>query len=128
MPIRKGRKQGSPNRFTVQTKQKIADTVLPYLEKILKGINALDPAARINVLMKVLPYLLPKGSALTNQEAEVQTLLEKHLLRHYERIGTYFSHLTPEKKAPLLVKVLRYITPKQITKVGSKIKKKLKQP
>lgn len=124
----KGRKQGSPNRFTLQTKQQIAGIALPHLEKALKGINALEPIERINVLMKVLPYLLPKGSALTNQEAEVQTILEKHLMRHYERIGMYFSHLAQEKKAPLLVTLLRYITPKQITKVTSITKKQLKQP
>lgn len=123
----RGRKQGSPNRLTLQSKTQIAQAVLPHIEKTLRGINALDPKQRLDVLIKFFPYFLEKGK-VSAQETEVQMLLEKHLLPHYDKIGIYFGHLDEKEKAKVLLKLLSYFSPKQNSKIAPKISQKLKLP
>ena len=121
----KGRKQGSLNRMTQETKQELKEAVLPQLQQVFKGINSLDPEKRIAIAIKCLPYFLSKGK-VSNEETEVQQILFKQLLPHYNRFEMYFSHLPTDERAKVLVQLLKMLTPQQISTVAPVMTKRLK--
>lgn len=55
-----GRTKGTPNRITAQLRGLIADILASELPKALSKINELTPKARIEVLVKLLAYVVPK--------------------------------------------------------------------
>jgi hypothetical protein len=122
----KGRKAGSKNRFTQETKEDLSNTMLPHIQGMLKSINGTSPEKRINTLLKFMPYFLTKGT-ISGNEAEVQAIVFNQLFPHYNKMGIYFNHLPNEKKADFLAKVIKLITPEQVSKLIPAIKKNLKK-
>lgn len=69
-----GRKAGTPNKTTTETKvvlQKVLSTEIDKLGALLKK---LEPIERVNVIAKLLPYILPKTSEVKAEiKADIQT-------------------------------------------------------
>jgi hypothetical protein len=59
-----GRKKGIPNRITSTTKELIAEIVQDNLEQVQKDIEQMKPSERVNVVIKLLDFVVPKQKAI----------------------------------------------------------------
>ena len=55
-----GRTKGTLNRTTTETKELIQKIVSKELETIPDLLKQLEPTDRVNAIIKLLPYLVPK--------------------------------------------------------------------
>lgn len=51
-----GRSKGTPNRITSDLRQLLSETVYEYLRN---DLHALQPAKRAELIVRMLPYILP---------------------------------------------------------------------
>jgi hypothetical protein len=77
-----GRTKGTPNKTTKEIKGIIQTVVEEQLETIEKDLKQLEPKDRLNVLLKLVEYVLPKQreqkidfNSLT--EAEIDELINR---------------------------------------------------
>ena len=54
-----GRKRGVPNRITSDLRQLLSEAVHEYLQR---DLNALQPAKRAELIVRILPYILPPAT------------------------------------------------------------------
>ena len=59
-----GRTKGTPNRTTAETKELIQNVVSNELDNITELLNKLEPKERIDAVIKLLPYIVPKQSEI----------------------------------------------------------------
>ena len=57
-----GRQKGTPNRLTKELRAVLKDLIHEELETLQERMDHLDPKERLEVLVKLLPYVLPKVS------------------------------------------------------------------
>lgn len=62
-----GRRAGTPNKATAAIKEVLADIVSTELETIKETLANLPPQERIQALIKLLPYVVPKQVELNGQ-------------------------------------------------------------
>jgi hypothetical protein len=55
-----GRTKGTPNRTTKELKEMIHNIVEVQLDTIEEDLQDLDPKDRLNILLKLVEYVLPK--------------------------------------------------------------------
>ena len=55
-----GRKEGTPNKVTQELRAKIKEIVCIELESLESKMELLQPKDRVDVLIKLLQYVLPK--------------------------------------------------------------------
>jgi hypothetical protein len=55
-----GRAKGTPNRTTAETKELLQSIVSNELDNILVLLQKLEPKERIDAVIKLLPYIVPK--------------------------------------------------------------------
>jgi hypothetical protein len=68
-----GRTKGVPNRITSDLRQLLSDAVHEYLQR---DLNALQPAKRAELIVRMLPYILPPATeAEAMQNVEPLTLV-----------------------------------------------------
>ena len=70
-----GRKAGVPNRITSDLRQLLSEAVHEYLQR---DLNALQPAKRAELMVRMLPYILPPATqfdAESLQNVEPLTLV-----------------------------------------------------
>ncbi|AIN71919.1 hypothetical protein K5L04_01870 [Flavobacterium psychrophilum] len=79
-----GRPKGSLNKSTAETKELIHNVVSKQLENIDKLLDRLEPKERIDAIIKLLPYLIPKQSEITTNESEPQRKLVIRINRSSE--------------------------------------------
>lgn len=65
-----GRPKGAKNRTTAQTKELLQKIVGKELDKIEVLLDDLDSKERVDAIIKLLPYLLPRHSEI---KAEITT-------------------------------------------------------
>ena len=55
-----GREKGTPNRLTKELRTVLKDIVYRELETIELRLDELDPKERIELTIKLMPYVFPK--------------------------------------------------------------------
>lgn len=55
-----GRELGTPNKLTKELRNSLKDIVYSEIEKIQNNFDKLDAKDRIELLIKILPFVLPK--------------------------------------------------------------------
>jgi hypothetical protein len=55
-----GREQGTPNRLTSELRRILKDLLHQELENLPEHLNSLEPKERLEILVKLLPYAIPK--------------------------------------------------------------------
>ena len=73
VPNISGRPKGSLNRTTQRTKKAIEKIVSNELKNIDELLGQLEPKERLDVLIKLLPYIVPK-----NRHIEVDVDVQNH--------------------------------------------------
>ena len=57
-----GRKKGVPNKTTAELKALVHELVSENIDTFRKNFNSLDDGTKFVVVLKLLPYVLPKQS------------------------------------------------------------------
>lgn len=73
MPKTGGRQAGTPNKTTSTVRNWIVELINNNREQIEKDIQQLEPKDRLNMLDKLLPYVLPKVVNANEVEGAVFT-------------------------------------------------------
>jgi hypothetical protein len=55
-----GREKGTPNKTTKELKQVLHSVIEQQLETIEEDLQKLDPKDRLNILLRLVEYVLPK--------------------------------------------------------------------
>ena len=55
-----GRKKGVPNKVTSETREILKDIVTKELEALPSYLEGVKPKVKIDILIKLLPYILPR--------------------------------------------------------------------
>lgn len=55
-----GRPKGSPNKVTAQLRSILKDVIADELERLPETMEGLDPKERLDVLIKLIPFCMPK--------------------------------------------------------------------
>ena len=56
-----GRPKGTPNKITSTVRAWLLEVINGNRDQFLQDLQALEPADRVEVLLKLLPYVLPKA-------------------------------------------------------------------
>ncbi|MHA1482482.1 MAG: hypothetical protein ACTSQA_03475 [Candidatus Heimdallarchaeaceae archaeon] len=62
-----GRKKGTPNKLTKELRDLLKDIVYHELENIEERLDELDEKERLDMIIKLMPYVFPK---LSSQNAD----------------------------------------------------------
>jgi len=65
-----GRQKGTPNRMTKELRSVIKDILYQELEQIQERLDALKPRERVELLIKLMPYVLPKVTSISHTTNE----------------------------------------------------------
>ena len=57
-----GRVSGTPNKLTKDVRQALTDVINRELETLNDNLPDLTPKERIDVLIRLMPYIIPKAS------------------------------------------------------------------
>ena len=57
-----GRQKGTPNRLTKELRTILKDLIYEELETLQERLSQLETQERLEVIIKLLPYVLPKVS------------------------------------------------------------------
>ena len=65
-----GREKGTPNKLTKEIRKILNNIVHKELEKVEENLNTLEPKQRLEVLIKLMPYALPKVESISETDLE----------------------------------------------------------
>jgi len=65
-----GREKGTPNRLTKELRSVLKDIVYRELETIELRLDELDPKERIELIIKLMPYVFPKLQSISHSANE----------------------------------------------------------
>ncbi len=65
-----GREKGTPNRLTKELRSVLKDIVYRELETIELRLDELDPKERIELTIKLMPYVFPKLQSISHSANE----------------------------------------------------------
>ena len=65
-----GRQKGTPNRITKELRTLLKDILYQELEQVQERLELLEPKERIELLIKLMPYALPKITSVSHTTNE----------------------------------------------------------
>tara|TARA_B100001059_G_scaffold192422_1_gene195916 strand:+ start:224 stop:487 length:264 start_codon:yes stop_codon:yes gene_type:complete len=65
-----GREKGTPNKLTKEIRKILNNIVHKELEKVEENLNILEPKQRLEILIKLMPYVLPKVESISESDLE----------------------------------------------------------
>ena len=65
-----GRKAGVENRLTKEMRSILKDLIYEELDNLPELMESMSPVERVNLLMKLIPYALPKIQSVHMEEGE----------------------------------------------------------
>tara|TARA_B100000767_G_scaffold43668_1_gene37703 strand:+ start:143 stop:394 length:252 start_codon:yes stop_codon:yes gene_type:complete len=65
-----GREIGTPNKTTSELRRVLKHMIDDELKNLQDNINELDPKERIELLIKLLPYVMPKVQTVSARDGE----------------------------------------------------------
>ena len=65
-----GRKKGTPNRMTKELRVLLKDIMYQELEEVQERFSLLEPKQRIELIIKLMPYVLPKVNSISHKTNE----------------------------------------------------------
>ena len=65
-----GRQKGTPNKLTKELRSVLKDILYQELEQIQERLDALKPRERVELLIKLMPYVLPKVTSVSHTTNE----------------------------------------------------------
>jgi len=65
-----GRQKGTPNRMTKELRSVLKDILYQELEQIQEHLETLNSKERVELLIKLMPYILPKVTTISHTTNE----------------------------------------------------------
>ena len=65
-----GRQKGTPNRMTKELRVLLKDILYQELEQLQERLELLEPKQRIELIIKLMPYILPKVNSISHTTNE----------------------------------------------------------
>lgn len=65
-----GRQQGTPNRLTKEIRSVLKDFVHKEMELLPEHIETLETEARLQLLIKIIPFVLPRIKEVSHKDDE----------------------------------------------------------
>ena len=65
-----GRQKGTPNRMTKELRVLLKDIIYQELEEVQERFSLLEPKQRIELIIKLMPYILPKVNSISHTTNE----------------------------------------------------------
>jgi len=65
-----GRQKGTPNIITKELRSVLKDVLYKELEQIQEHLETLNPKERLELLIKLMPYVLPKVTSISHNTNE----------------------------------------------------------
>lgn len=65
-----GRQKGTPNRMTKELRSVLKDILFEELGEIKEKLDMLEPKERIELVIKLIPYVLPKVNSVSHTTNE----------------------------------------------------------
>lgn len=62
-----GRKKGTPNKDTRELRERLSDLIDMNFNKLQTDLDNLDPKERVNTVIKLLDFALPKLRSIENK-------------------------------------------------------------
>ena len=80
-----GRKKGTPNKLTVELREKLEVILSEEIEKIPELLEKTKPVSRLHLIAKLLPYILPVLSK-EEQKLNLDDLTEDQIDQLFDKI------------------------------------------
>ena len=61
-----GRQKGTPNRMTKELRTVLKDLLYEEIEALQERLDALEPRERVELLIKLMPFALPKVNGVSH--------------------------------------------------------------
>ena len=65
-----GRQKGTPNRITKELRSLLKDVMYDEIGTLQERLDALNPKERLELLIKLMPYALPKVTSVSHTTNE----------------------------------------------------------
>ena len=65
-----GRQKGTPNKLTKELRSVLKDILYQELEQIQEHLETLNSKERVELLIKLMPYILPKVTSISHTTNE----------------------------------------------------------
>ncbi len=65
-----GRQKGTSDRMIKELRSALKDILYQELEEVQKRFNLLEPKERIELLIKLMPYILPRVTSISHTANE----------------------------------------------------------
>tara|TARA_B100000767_G_scaffold255503_1_gene261712 strand:+ start:227 stop:469 length:243 start_codon:yes stop_codon:yes gene_type:complete len=65
-----GRQKGTPNRITKELRSLLKDVMYDEIGALQERLDALNPKERVELLIKLMPYALPKVTSISHNTNE----------------------------------------------------------
>jgi len=65
-----GRQKGTPNRITKELRSLLKDVMYDEIGALQERLDALNPKERVELLIKLMPYALPKVTSVSHTTNE----------------------------------------------------------
>ncbi len=65
-----GRQKGTPNKLTKEIRTVLKDLIYRELDEIQEHLDSLEPKQRIELVIKLIPYVLPKVDSISHSANE----------------------------------------------------------
>jgi hypothetical protein len=65
-----GRQKGTPNKLTKEIRIVLKDLIYKELDEIKERLDSLEPKQRIEIVIKLIPYVLPKVESISHSTNE----------------------------------------------------------
>jgi hypothetical protein len=65
-----GRQKGTPNRITKELRSLLKDVMYDEIRALQERLDALNPKERVELIIKLMPYALPKVTSVSHTTNE----------------------------------------------------------
>ena len=65
-----GRQKGTPNKLTKEIRTVLKDLIYKELDEIQEHLNSLEPKQRLKLVIKLIPFVLPKVDSIFHSANE----------------------------------------------------------
>lgn len=65
-----GRQKGTPNRMTKELRSVLKDILFEEIEELQDRLDNLNPKERVELIIKLMPYALPKVTSVSHTTNE----------------------------------------------------------
>ena len=65
-----GREKGTPNRITKELRSLLKDVMYDEIGALQERLDALNPKERVELIIKLMPYALPKVTSISHTTNE----------------------------------------------------------